>query len=40
MWSREFDELEKQYDIYKKKRETIQAGSNSVEKKKMVIKKK
>jgi len=40
IWSRELDELEKQYDIYKKKRETIQAGSNSVEKKKMVIKKK
>jgi len=40
MWSKELDELEKQYDIYKKKRETIQAGSNSVEKKKMVIKKK
>jgi hypothetical protein len=39
MWSRELDELEKHYDIYKKKRETIQAGS-SVEKKKMVIKKK
>ena len=40
MWSRELDELEKHYDIYKKKRETIQAGSISVEKKKMVIKKK
>jgi DNA topoisomerase-2 len=40
MWSKELDELEKQYDIYKKKRETIQAGSISVEKKKMVIKKK
>jgi DNA topoisomerase-2 len=40
MWSRELDELEKQYDIYKKKRETIQAGSISVEKKKVVIKKK
>jgi DNA topoisomerase-2 len=39
MWSKELDELEKHYDIYKKKRETIQAGS-SVEKKKMVIKKK
>jgi len=40
MWSKELDELEKQYDIYKKKRETIQAGSNTIEKKKMVIKKK
>jgi len=40
MWSRELDELEKQYEIYKKKRETIQAGSISIEKKKMVIKKK
>ena len=40
MWSKELDELEKQYDIYKKKREVIQAGSNSIEKKKMVIKKK
>jgi DNA topoisomerase II len=40
MWSRELDELEKQYDIYKKKREQIQAGSISVEKKKVVVKKK
>jgi DNA topoisomerase-2 len=40
MWSKELDELEKQYDIYKKKREIIQAGSISIEKKKMVIKKK
>jgi DNA gyrase/topoisomerase IV subunit B len=40
MWSKELDELEKQYDVYKKKREQIQAGSISVEKKKVVIKKK
>jgi DNA topoisomerase-2 len=40
MWSKELDELEKQYDIYKKKREQIQAGSIGVEKKKLVVKKK
>jgi DNA topoisomerase-2 len=40
MWSMELDELEKQYDIYKKKREQIQAGSIGVEKKKLVVKKK
>jgi len=40
MWSNELDELEKQYDIYKKKREQIQAGSIGVEKKKLVVKKK
>ena len=40
MWSTELDELEKQYDIYKKKREQIQAGSIGVEKKKLVVKKK
>jgi len=42
MWSKELDELEKQYDIYKKKRQQIQSGSaiEKTEKKKMVIKKK
>jgi predicted phosphoribosyltransferase len=40
MWTKELDELEKQYDTYKKKRETIQTASNNVEKKKLLVKKK
>jgi len=41
MWSVELEQLDQQYDLYKKKREQIQSGSGKVEtKKKMVIKKK
>jgi hypothetical protein len=44
MWLGELSNLEKEYDVYKKKRETIQmgksgSGSGSGDKKKMVIKK-
>jgi DNA topoisomerase-2 len=40
MWLGELSNLEKEYDVYKKKRETIQMGkSGSGDKKKMVIKK-
>jgi DNA topoisomerase-2 len=41
MWLSELDNLEKEYDVYKKKRETIQAGQTNVggEKKKIMKKK-
>jgi DNA topoisomerase-2 len=40
MWLNELDSLEKEYDIYKKKREVIQTGERTTNEKKKVLKKK
>jgi hypothetical protein len=40
MWLNELDNLEKEYDIYKKKREVIQTGERTTNEKKKVLKKK
>jgi DNA topoisomerase-2 len=40
MWLSELETLEKEYDLYKKKRETIQSGKSCIGEKKKIMKKK